>query len=290
MNSLIYNNKEMGKKILIFTDLDGTLLDYHTYSYEKALPALRYIRKKEIPLIICTSKTRAEIEAYQKKLKNRHPFISENGGAIFIPQHYFKKMPASLRKRNGYVIKELGTPYQVLRGKLKDIAGRFNQDVKGFGDMKAQEIHSKYGVPLREARLSKKREYDEPFNFVALPDEKIVRDMVKEFAKGGLHMVKGGRLFHLMGNNDKGKAARWMKKIYEKVWKKKVVTVGIGDSLNDLPLLLEVDLPVVVKLTTGIYEEEIVKQLKGPLLTGGIGPEGWNEAVLQILRRMGGDT
>jgi mannosyl-3-phosphoglycerate phosphatase len=285
MNSPI-SKKGMRKKILIFTDLDGTLLDYRTYSYRKALPALRYIRKRAIPLVICTSKTRAEIEVYQKKLRNRHPFIAENGGVIFIPKNYFKTMITGLKGRNGYFIKELGTPYRILREKLTEIAGRFNQEIKGFGDMSAQEIHKKYGLPLREALLSKKREYDEPFDFLTLPAEKIVRDMEREFSKAGLKMVKGGRLFHLMGENDKGKAARLLKKMYEKEWKKKTTSIGIGDSLNDLPLLLEVDLPVVVKLNTDGYEEEVVKQLKRPLLTRGIGPEGWNEAVLQILRKL----
>jgi mannosyl-3-phosphoglycerate phosphatase len=278
------SNKEMGEKIVIFTDLDGTLLDYRTYSYEKALPALRYIRKRGIPLIICSSKTRAEIEFYQMKLRNRHPFIAENGGAIFIPQHYFKKLPASLSKRNGYAVKELGTPYHVLRRKLKEIAGRFNQGVKGFGDMSVHEIHTRYGVPLQEARLSKKREYDEPFNFVTMPDEKIVRGMEKEFAKAGLRMVKGGRLFHLTGKNDKGKAVTWLRKMYEKGRNKQTIFIGIGDSWNDLPLLLEIDLPIVVRLHTGRYEEGVVARLKEPLLTRAIGPAGWNEGVLKILR------
>jgi mannosyl-3-phosphoglycerate phosphatase family protein len=279
------SKKGVGQKIVIFSDLDGTLLDYHTYSYEKALPALRYVRTREIPLIICSSKTRAEIEVYQKKLRNRDPFVAENGGAIFIPQHYFKKMPARLRKKNGYAVKELGTPYHVLRGKLEEIAGTCGQKIKGFGDMSAQEIHTKYGLPLWEARLSKKREYDEPFNFETSPDEKIVRGMEKEFAKAGLRMVEGGRFFHLMGENDKGKAVRLLKKMYEKEWMQKTISIGIGDSLNDLPLLLEVDLPVVVRLHTGGYEEGVVRQLKEPLLTRGSGPEGWNEAVLQILRK-----
>jgi mannosyl-3-phosphoglycerate phosphatase family protein len=286
MNSPI-SKEGMNKKILIFTDLDGTLLDYHAYSYEKALPALQYLRKREIPLIICTSKTRAEIEVYRKKLRNPHPFIAENGGAVFIPQHYFKKMPAGPSNRNGYTVRELGTPYRALRRKLKEIAGGFNHEIKGFGDISAHEIHKKYGVPLYEARLSKKREYDEPFNFVTLPDDKIVRGMESEFAKAGLHMVKGGRLFHLMGKNDKGKAVRLLKKMYEKEWKQKTISIGMGDSLNDLPMLLEIDLPVVVRLHTGGYEEGLVRRLKEPFLTRGIGPEGWNEAVLQILRKGG---
>jgi len=65
---------------IFFTDLDGTLLDHDTYSFEKAHQALEILRKKNIPLVLCTSKTRTEIGFYRKILKNSHPFISENGG------------------------------------------------------------------------------------------------------------------------------------------------------------------------------------------------------------------
>lgn len=83
----IYSQK--GSSLLVFTDLDGTLLDHHTYSFEPALPALNALKEKNIPLIICTSKTRAEIEKWRLELRTDHPFISENGGAIFIPKGYF---------------------------------------------------------------------------------------------------------------------------------------------------------------------------------------------------------
>ncbi|KAF5413010.1 MAG: Glucosyl-3-phosphoglycerate/mannosyl-3- phosphoglycerate phosphatase [Candidatus Methanocomedens sp.] len=74
---------------VIYTDMDGTLIDHDTYSYEAALPALDLIRKRNIPLVFCTSKTRAELEVYCKELEIYHPLISENGGAIFIPEDYF---------------------------------------------------------------------------------------------------------------------------------------------------------------------------------------------------------
>jgi len=70
-------------KIIVFTDLDGTLLHPKTYSFDAAMPALKLIKEKDIPLILCSSKTRAEIEVYRKKLDNQHPFVSENGGGIF---------------------------------------------------------------------------------------------------------------------------------------------------------------------------------------------------------------
>ncbi|MFH0811726.1 MAG: HAD hydrolase family protein [Pseudomonadota bacterium] len=71
--------------IIIFTDLDDTLLDTYTHSFERALPALEFLKQKAIPLILCSSKTKREIEFYRKKLGNNHPFISENGGGINYP-------------------------------------------------------------------------------------------------------------------------------------------------------------------------------------------------------------
>ena len=277
----------MKRQLLIFTDLDGTLLDYHTYSFRKALPALRYIQRRKIPLIICTSKTRGEIEVYQKKIKNSHPFIAENGGGIFIPWNYFKKIPSGLEKTDGYLIKEMGIPYTTLRRKLLEVANTYGQKIKGFGDMSAKEIRKRYGLNGKEARLAKQREYDEPFYFLSTPDEKLLKRIRKEFSANGLKIVMGGRLSHLTGDNDKGKAVRSLIKIYEKEWKKKIISIGIGDSANDLPLLLTVNYPVVVKLHTGGHEEGVVRQLKEPLLTKGIGPEGWNEAVLQLLEKLG---
>jgi mannosyl-3-phosphoglycerate phosphatase family protein len=280
----------MEANVVIFSDLDGTLLDYRTYSFRKAIPALRYIKQRGIPLIICTSKTRAEIEVYQKRIKNRHPFISENGGGIFIPQKYYKKIPSGLKKKNSYLVKELGKPYQILREKLIALSIKFGVETRGFGDMTAKEIHKKYGLPLKQASLAKKREYDEPFYFLSQPDENVLNRVKKEFSRHGLKFVPGGRLFHLMGDNDKGKAVKSLIKMYAKEWGKKVISIGIGDSLNDLPLLSAVNIPIVVKLYTGRYEQRVIEKLKEPFLTEGIGPEGWNEAVLQILRTMAEDN
>jgi len=75
---------------VVFTDIDGTIVD-ENYSYKGALPALKLLKRKKIPLVFCTSKTRAEIEVYRDELGIKDPFISENGGAIFIPVGIFGK-------------------------------------------------------------------------------------------------------------------------------------------------------------------------------------------------------
>jgi mannosyl-3-phosphoglycerate phosphatase len=68
--------------LLIFTDLDGTLLDHHSYSFSAALPALQRLRRFNIPLIPVTSKTLAELAPLMRELDNPHPCIAENGGLM----------------------------------------------------------------------------------------------------------------------------------------------------------------------------------------------------------------
>ncbi|MDH5706289.1 MAG: HAD-IIB family hydrolase, partial [Candidatus Aminicenantes bacterium] len=200
-----------GSSALIFTDLDGTLLDHHTYSFEPALPALKALKEKNIPLIICTSKTRAEIEKWRLELDNDHPFISENGGAIFIPKGYFSHKFCFEREKNNYLVIELGTPYAQLKETLNQIRRSLQLKIKGFGDQSPEEVADLCGFSLEEARLAKKREYDEPF----LPDEESAIQKIQEMASlSNLQVTRGGRFFHLMGENDKGKAIRLLSDIY----------------------------------------------------------------------------
>lgn len=272
----------MNAKLLIFTDLDGTLLDHHTYSADEALSSLRLLRKKDIPLILCSSKTRAEIELYRKKLKNTHPFISENGGAIFVPRKYFRKKLEGFTDRLGYWVKELGASYLLIRKELIEVTSKFGQPVYGFADMTPKEISSLCGINYREAELAKWREYDEPFNFLKSVDQDTLKKIKAEFAEKGLNLVTGGKLFHLTGQNDKGQAVKILTDLYRQVFKTKCKTVGLGDSMIDLPMLKVCDLPILVKKPDGSYDKDVVAEIK-PNLADGIGPEGWNKAILEVI-------
>jgi len=95
---------------LVFTDLDGTLLD-DGYQWEAARPALELLRAREIPVVLCTSKTRAEVLPLREDLGLRDPFIAENGGAAYIPRNYFPFALPTARVEAGFQVLELGTRY-----------------------------------------------------------------------------------------------------------------------------------------------------------------------------------
>jgi len=261
---------------IIFTDLDGTLLDHDTYSFADAAPALRLLSQKRYPLVICTSKTRAEIEAVREKIGNADPFISENGGAVFIPRGYFT-VPVG-RDCGDYLVIELGTPYDHLRAALGDIRSKTGCAVIGFGDMSVEEVARDAGLDRASARLARMREYDEPF---VVPDPACVDRVLAEIEALGLRSTWGGRYFHLTGDNDKGRAVSLLADLFREEYGT-VTTVGLGDSKNDLPMLAAVDVAVLVQKPDGSYEEtdrEVVH-------ADGVGPDGWNRAVIQILEKI----
>ena len=70
--------------LLVFTDLDGTLLD-DAYGFAGAEPALAQLAEQHIPLILATSKTRAELTGLAAQLPGVPGLIFENGAGITCP-------------------------------------------------------------------------------------------------------------------------------------------------------------------------------------------------------------
>lgn len=263
-------------KKIIFTDLDGTLLDAATYSMKAAEPALDLAREKNIPVVFVSSKTRAEIEIWRERLGNQHPFVVENGGGIYVPRNYFS-FPITGSLRGDYIVISLGKSYESVRTQFVQMRDRLKIAVRGFGDMTVDEVAALTGLEHNEAEQAKKRDFSEPFVFPGPPQEQFLQEI--EAVK--LRWTQG-QFFHVMGNHHKGKAVDMLRSLYNREYGS-CTSVGIGDSLNDLPFLLAVDKPVIVKKRSGKHDARVA--IPGLLRTRGRGPEGWNEAVLELMKQ-----
>src|SRR4029079_3591646 len=146
--------------LIVFTDLDGSLLDGTTYSYKAATPALTALRELGIPLVLVSSKTRAEMEPLRRRLAHSDPFIVENGVAVFIPHGLFDFPLERMRTRSPYQVIELGLPYHMLREVLKQIEDAVETPLQGFGDLSVESIMQVTGLPYADALLATKRESD----------------------------------------------------------------------------------------------------------------------------------
>lgn len=265
---------------VVFSDLDGTLLDHATYSFEPARPALEALTAAGIPLVLCTSKTRAETTLWRCALRNSHPYIVENGGAVAVPDGYFASPPRFDRVDEGLGIIDLGTRYADLRRALGEIRARTGLSIRGFGDMTHDEIANLCGLTPEAAEMAARREYDEPF-VLDDPCPEALEKVVGEARARGLRVASGGRFHHLIGGSDKGRAVRLLRDLFENDMGP-LVSVGVGDSLNDEPLLREVDIPALVRKPDGSFEQKI--QISELVVAASAGPAGWSEIIMKILR------
>ncbi len=243
----------MSTKIVIYADLDGTILD-ETYSFKEIQPILQELKSLNAAIVLNSSKTRAEIEHYKQQMKIIDPFIAENGSAIYIPKNYFKKPYKYTKETAQYHIIELGTPYSILRKKLQIIKAESKATIVGFGDMTTEELAKDTGLPLTLAKLSKNREYDEVFKIVSGDEASVLQAITAQ----GLICTKGNRYYHLLGNTDKGQAIMTLTSLYRKEYNE-VLTVGVGDSPNDQPMLAQVDRPFLIKDNPLPFWKDILK-------------------------------
>lgn len=265
-------------KHVLFTDLDGTMLDLFDYSYDAVLPALEFLKKRNIPVIFCTAKTLAENEHYHAILGVSDPFIVDNGGAIFIPKNYFS-FAFACKVRGNYCVIELGAPYSALRAALTAIRSETGFKITGFGDMTAEEVAADANLSVEEAKRAKQKEYNESFIFDE-PEEKEALLFAKIKEKG-FAVTHGGRYYNIHGKDaDKGIAVKRLTALFKREYGGDVETIGVGDSRNDIPMLSAVDQPAVVKNKKGSWLELALPNL---YRAQGEGPEGWAEVVEKFI-------
>jgi mannosyl-3-phosphoglycerate phosphatase len=262
---------------IIYSDLDGTLLDSRTYSFIAAEPALSAIREQNLPLVFCTSKTRAEAEMWRNRMDNRHPFIVENGGAVYIPRDYFPFPLEQPTERGGYHAIEFGTPYLELVRTLREASRESGCAALGFYDMSVEDIGSRTLLPLAQAALAKMREYDEPFEILGSGTHTLLAAIERR----GKQWTRGNRMYHITGASDKSVAVDFLTRLYRKAFGR-VETIGVGDGHNDAKFLSKVDIPIVIRSRYAIALKLAAPRSK---ITDAPGPHGWNEAVLRLLSR-----
>lgn len=264
---------------LVFTDLDGTLLDHHTYEWAEAAPALDFCRRHAIPVILASSKTRAELDLLRRELSLPDPFISENGGGIYIPMEAESSPPPEAVPDGDLYKWPLGVPYGEVVKALGEIREELGWRIRGFSDMDPGEICERTGLEPERARLAAAREYDEPF--VVLERSAVDRDaLTKAAARRGLRVTEGGRFFHLQSRADKGEAVGRLISWYGQSYPR-VVSVVLGDSPNDFSMLERADFPVLVRSHRDY--PHMKARIPALTLTGERGPKGWNRAVLDIM-------
>jgi len=267
------------KKLIVFTDLDGTLLDHQTYCWEQALPAIEALKNNDYPMVINSSKTAAEIKHIRDKMHNHSPFICENGAVVHLNQNMQQT------DTNSMVEVYFAQPYAYILNILNVIKQNYNFNMTGFNDMSVSELMELTDLDEQNAGAAKLREATEPLQW---NDSDEALDIFKQrLHEKGLTLTKGGRFHHVMSPVSKGDSINYLMDKYRQLepdtqW----TSAGLGDSFNDISMLEQVDIPVLIKNPHGITPD--ISHIKNIIESELPGPAGWNVEVLNIINKIKG--
>ncbi|TYL47541.1 HAD-IIB family hydrolase [Marinomonas sp. IMCC 4694] len=270
--------------LLLFTDLDGTLLDHHSYDFQPAEAALRSLKTFGIPCIINTSKTFVELISLRQALEHQDPFIVENGSAVYIPKHLALRSDDALEDCGDFWRKSFGPHRDQLIALTNDKQNSFQ--FTRFSDMTCQELMSITGLNEENATQAMQRDFSEPMLWV--DSDSALNVLRAELAPFDVQIQKGGRFAHLMGKEcDKAHAMMWLKGLYQKQSNSNsnIHTIALGDGENDIGMLRQADVPVVIR--SPAHTPPKVPNRSDAWLTESCGPEGWAQAVNVWLKQHG---
>lgn len=265
------------QRLLVFTDLDGTLLHPINYEWRGAASTLGELRRKRIPLILCTSKTRAEIKTLRRKMGHVDPYIAENGGILVVPWTFFGK-PDTEGARSRELVWRLGWTQAEASQVLSRLARRAKVKVRGFRQMSVAEIARATGLTLAEARKAQMREASEPFQIVSASTAQM-RAFWRAARERRIKLAEGGRFWHLTMGTDKGQAMTLLIQLKEIVEGVQLRTIAAGNSSIDLPMLTQASLPILIPRPNGKFDPKVIRALPGAIRASGSGPAAWAEAV-----------
>lgn len=263
---------------MIFTDLDGTLLELETYSFDAAKEALTLVKERRIPLVFCSSKTCIEQEFYQKEMGLREPFIVENGSAILVPEGYFPFEFSYNRSTPEYKIIELGVGIEVIRSELKRVCDELNLDFRGYDELSHDELCRITGLNSNSARRALSRDYSETITG-NVSQEDAAR--LNEALRGSnLSSTRGSRFYTVAAASiDKGRAVALLTDLFRRCFGT-VTTIGIGDGSNDEPMLAAVDHPFLLQRPDRSWADVNAPRLKR---IDAVGPAGWNRLISNFI-------
>jgi mannosyl-3-phosphoglycerate phosphatase len=271
-------------KAVVFTDLDGTLLDHHDYSFDKALPAIQLLNKMNVPIIPVTSKTRAELEPLREQLALSTPFIVENGAAVFIPKTFLGSNDMSeLEEVGDYWVKSFSPNSLYWSSVMDELSEHFEHCFQSFSQMSVDNVVELTGLNHLQASQASKREFSDPIYWFG--NEAQYEELTDYCKNLGIDVVRGGRFVHLLKGADKGKAVTWFQEFLKALNDTNYLTVALGDGENDLAMLQRVDIAVQIRSPNHSFPVFALDSSRQKLIqTKEEGPAGWNDSIHSIFK------
>ena len=269
---------------VIYTDLDGTLLDHHTYAFDEALETVKALKDRGIPIIPCTSKTLAETASLMQAMDIDGPMIIENGAAIWVPQDWGLERPAGSASDADAWCHSFGPSRSMIRRQLAILSIEWGNRYQSLCDLSDKQVAAVTGLDLDGAARAKQREHCETLIWLGTPaDRKTFAEQVETL---DMRCLQGGRFVHVLTSGGKAEAVSWL---HNKICRERpgfdgAISLSAGDAENDVEMLEVTDLALLVR--SPVNEPPTVRRQGGLVISDTEGPAGWAEGIEALLERV----
>jgi mannosyl-3-phosphoglycerate phosphatase len=271
----------LARRLVVVTDIDGSLLEAGGRSLPAERAALDFLAARGIPLVIHSSRTRAEIERLNQTLQLLTPFISEHGSALFVPHGSFPFTPAAAQPAVGGRVIEFGRRYHEVVEVLRRTSRELDIKVVGFAELTIEDVARELRVPIVEAQLAKLREYTELFRILDEKDATRSR-LIKALRRRGLRCWRLGEHHLVTATRDRVESLDTFKRMWREAWGEPLV-VGFGDSEDDVAWLQHVNIAVFVQHSEMGVPTRALSRLATVHVTRSPGRTGWSEAIVELV-------
>ena len=269
---------------VIYTDLDGTLLDHHTYAFNEALEIIKALKDRGIPIIPCTSKTRAETLTLMRAMGIDGPMIIENGTAIWVPRDWGLERPEGSDSDVDAWCHCFGPSRGMIRRQLAILSIEWGNRYQSLCDVSDKQVAAVTGLDLRDAARAKQREHCETLIWLGTPADR--KAFAKEIETLDMRCLQGGRFVHVLASGGKAEAVSWLhRKIRtERPGCDGAISLSAGDAENDVEMLEVTDMALLVR--SPVNEPPTLRRQGGLVISDTEGPAGWAEGMEVLIERV----
>ncbi len=180
-----------------------------------------------LPAVWVTARCRAQMDEPRRKFGHQHPFIGEDGCGVYLPEDYFHLRPAKTVRMGRYTCIPVAETQPAASEALESLSEETGVFVVPLRSLAPRELEQNTGLPMRDAELTRQRDFDELFFFAGATQMDVERFIAAAKLRN-VALRQHGVLWSLAVGADLGLCIRDLSKLYDRALRSHPAVVGIA--------------------------------------------------------------